>query len=65
MKQPDLIQTLKNHYEKNSLSQEDLARQIGVSWGTINRWFNGNKTKMHKATEIAIQAYLRNAGILK
>jgi DNA-binding transcriptional regulator YiaG len=25
-----------------SLSQEDLARQLGVSYATVNRWENGH-----------------------
>lgn len=27
---------------KLKLSQEDLARELGVSFATINRWENGN-----------------------
>lgn len=34
-----------------SLSQEDLARQLGVSYATINRWENGlsKPSKLAKA----------------
>jgi DNA-binding transcriptional regulator YiaG len=34
-----------------SLSQEDLARQLGVSYATVNRWENGlsKPSKLAKA----------------
>ena len=34
-----------------ALSQEDLARQIGVSYATVNRWENGQSkpSKLAKA----------------
>ena len=35
---PALIKTVREQLE---LSQEDLAREIGVSYATVNRWENG------------------------
>ncbi len=32
---------IKKIREKLGLSQEDLARQLGVSYTTVNRWENG------------------------
>ena len=65
MNQRDLIQTLKNHWKATGISQEELARRVGVRLGTLNKWFNGKIAKMHQATESAIRSYLRNAGALK
>jgi len=39
-----LIKTVREQLE---LSQEDLAREIGVSYATVNRWENG-KSKPSK-----------------
>jgi len=65
VKKIDLIQTLRNHLKRSGLSQEELAHRIGVSTVTVNRWLNGNITKMHKTTEMAIYSYLKSAGALK
>jgi putative transcriptional regulator len=32
------------------LSQEDLARELGVSFATVNRWENGRTTPSRLAT---------------
>jgi DNA-binding transcriptional regulator YiaG len=38
-----------------TLSQEDLARQLGVSYATVNRWENGQSkpSKLAKAQFVA------------
>ncbi len=38
-----------------TLSQEDLARQLGVSYATVNRWENGRSkpSKLAKAQLVA------------
>src|SRR4051794_17356595 len=38
---PDLIRTLRS---RGSLTQEAFAREIGVSFATVNRWENGKIT---------------------
>ena len=35
---PELIRYVRKNLE---ISQEDLARELGVSFGTVNRWENG------------------------
>ena len=42
---------LKQIRRQLSLSQEDLARQLGVSYATVNRWENGlsKPSKLAKA----------------
>ena len=43
----DLIALLKEVRKQLALSQEDLARKLGVSFATVNRWENG-KSKPSK-----------------
>jgi len=49
-----------------SLSQEDLARQLGVSYATVNRWENGQSkpSKLAKAQLDAFCAKMINRGRL-
>ena len=42
-----------------SLSQEDLARHLGVSYTTVNRWENG-QSKPSKLAKVKFNAYCRN-----
>lgn len=37
----DFPTTVKGIREQLGLSQEDLAREIGISFATLNRWENG------------------------
>jgi len=39
-----------------SLSQEDLARQLGVSYATVNRWENG-LSKPSKLAKAQLKAF--------
>jgi len=43
--------TVKEIRKQLALSQEDLARQLGVSYATVNRWENrqANPSKLAKA----------------
>ncbi len=41
IKQYDFVVLIKNVRVQLDLSQEDLAREIGVSCATVNRWENG------------------------
>lgn len=38
---PDYPSTIKELRRQLALSQEDLARELGVSYATVNRWENG------------------------
>ncbi len=40
----DFPSTVKAVREQLSLSQEDLAREIGVSFATLNRWENAKSS---------------------
>ena len=39
--QPDYPSLVKEVRRQLSISQEDLARERGVSYATVNRWENG------------------------
>jgi DNA-binding transcriptional regulator YiaG len=45
---PTLVKEIR---QQLALSQEDLARQLGVSYATVNRWENGQSmpSKLAKA----------------
>lgn len=47
----NLIKNLEDYRLENKISQQKLASKLGVSFSTVNRWFNG-KRKPNK-----IQAY--------
>ena len=47
----DLIEALRQYRLERQLTQEELAKKLGVAFTTINRWFNG---KTHPSE---LQAY--------
>jgi len=49
--------------EKMGLSQEDLARSLGVSFASINRWENG-KTRPNKLAKTVFIAFCEKNGII-
>jgi len=40
----DTIQKLKEYRLKNRISQQNLAKELQVSYCTVNRWFTGKNT---------------------
>jgi putative transcriptional regulator len=36
-----LIERLKTYRLNKKITQEDLAKKLGVAFATVNRWFNG------------------------
>ena len=50
---PELIREVRRQL---SLSQEDLAREIGVSFATVNRWENG-KSRPSKLARAQIDSF--------
>jgi transcriptional regulator with XRE-family HTH domain len=54
----DLIQELEEFGLKNKISQEQLAKKLGVAFSTVNRWFN-QKTKPNKIQTYHIRKLLR------
>jgi transcriptional regulator with XRE-family HTH domain len=54
----DLIKELDSYRLDNKITQASLAEQLGVSFVTVNRWFN-NKTKPSKIQQYQIEKFLR------
>ena len=50
----NIAEELKKLRQQQGWSQEDLARKIGVSFATVNRWENG-KTKPSKMVQSQIK----------
>lgn len=53
----NLIQSLQEYRLENKLTQEQLAEKLGVSFSTINRWFNG-RVKPSQLQEYQIKKLL-------
>jgi len=54
----DLIKALRHYRLERQLTQEDLAKKLGVAFTTINRWFNG-KTRPSELQEYRIKKLLK------
>ncbi len=50
---PELVKEVRRQL---ALSQEDLARELGVSFATVNRWENG-KSKPPKLAKVQFESY--------
>lgn len=57
-----LYELLRTMRKKALLSQEDFAKEIAVSVGTINRWENG-KTRPNIAAMKKIKVFCEEKGI--
>ena len=57
--QEQLVSRLVEFSVRSGITQENLAHEIGVTFATVNAWFNGHKHKMHKATEKAVLLFLK------
>ena len=64
--QPDYPSLVKEVRRQLSISQEDLARELGVSYATVNRWENGQAkpSKLARAQLDAFCERMRSAGLL-
>ena len=54
----DLIKELDSYRLEHKITQQVLAEQLGVSFVTVNRWFN-NKTKPSKIQQYHIEKFLK------
>ena len=61
---PELVKEIRRQL---SLSQEDLARELGISFATVNRWENGRvkPSKLAKAQLDNFCAKMTRQGKLK
>ena len=64
--QPDYPSLVKEVRRQLSISQEDLARELGVSYATVNRWENGQAkpSKLARAQLDAFCERMQVAGVL-
>jgi len=53
----DILKKLEKFRLENKLSQKNLAKKLGVTFATVNRWFNG-KNKPNKIQTYHIKKLL-------
>lgn len=53
-----IIKSLEKYRLENRISQESLAKKLGVAYSTVNRWLNG-KTKPNKIQKYHIEKLLK------
>jgi len=58
-----LLKKLEKYRLEHKLSQEKLAHKLGVSFSTVNRWFNGH-FKPNKIQQYQIDKLLKRPGRL-
>ena len=54
-----LIQNLEKYRLENKITQEQLAKELGVAFATVNRWLNG-KYKPRKIQQYHVEKMLKN-----
>ena len=54
----DLVEKLETHRLEHKITQQAIARKLGVSFVTVNRWFNG-KTTPSKIQQYHIDKFLK------
>ena len=64
--QPDYPELVKEVRRQLSISHEDLARELGVSYAVVNRWENGQAkpSKLARAQLDAFCERMQAAGVL-
>ena len=63
---PDYPSLVKEVRRQLAMSQEDLARELGVSYATVNRWENG-QAKPSKLARVQLDTFcdrMQRAGVL-
>ena len=54
----NLIKNLEKYRLKNKITQEQLAKELGVAFATVNRWLKG-KYKPRKIQQYHIEKLLK------
>ena len=54
----DVIQRLEIYRLEHKISQEELAKKLGVAFSTVNRWLNG-KSKPNKIQSYHIEKLVK------
>ena len=58
----DIIKKVENYRLENKITQQELAKKLGVAFSTVNRWLNG-KTKPSKIQQYHIEKFLKKRGL--
>ena len=53
----EIIKELELYRLENKITQQDLAKELGVAFSTVSRWFNG-KTTPSKIQQYHVEKYL-------
>ena len=53
----DIVKELEHYRLENRVTQEELAKEIGVNFSTVSRWLNG-KTTPNKIQQYHIEKFL-------
>lgn len=53
----EIVKELEHYRLENRVTQEELAKEIGVNFSTVSRWLNG-KTKPNKIQQYHIEKFL-------
>ncbi len=59
----DIIKKLELYRLENKITQQDLAKELGVAFSTVSRWFNG-KTVPSKIQQYHVEKYLTKKNII-
>lgn len=63
-KMSELLKKLERYRLERRISQQNLAALLGVSFATVNRWFNGH-TKPNKIQTFHIEKLLKQGRMKK
>lgn len=58
----ELLKRLELYRLENKITQETIAKELGVAFSTISRWLNG-KVKPNKIQAYHIEKYLKERSI--
>lgn len=58
----NIIKKVEIYRLENKITQQQLAKKLGVAFSTVNRWLNG-KTKPNKIQRYHIEKFLRKRGL--
>ncbi len=58
----DIVKELEHYRLENRVTQEELAKEIGVNFSTVSRWLNG-KTTPNKIQQYHIEKFLEQKGL--
>ena len=58
----NIIKKVEIYRLENKITQQQLAKKLGVAFSTVNRWLNG-KTKPNKIQRYHIEKFLLKRGL--